>query len=454
MKHLFGTDGIRGVAGVAPLDRETVRSFGAALADVLAGATERPPRVALGRDTRESGPWIRNAVTEGLDSRGGSVVDAGVIPTPGLAYATRAGQFDAGVMISASHNPFEDNGLKVFGPNGVKLGDAAESRIEGLILDASRGIPPATGVLAPEDPSLLDGYVSSLEGVVAAGRFRGLRLVLDCANGAACAVAPRVFRYLGAEAATIGDAPDGRNINLECGSLHLERLAAKVREGRFDLGLAFDGDADRCLAVDRRGRVVDGDHILFLAGRALMRREALPGHAVVATVMSNYWLEKRFADEGVRLHRAPVGDKYVLERMVEEDAALGGEQSGHVIFRDRSTTGDGILTGIMLLDTLRDETESLEAILDGIVPYPQILLNVRVREKPDLHAHVAIGPELAAVERELTGRGRVVLRYSGTEPLARVMVEADDEGVVRSAAERLAAVIRRHLGHGGREVVD
>jgi phosphoglucosamine mutase len=446
MKHLFGTDGIRGVAGVAPLDRETVRSFGAALADVLAGARGHRPRVALGRDTRESGPWIRDAVTEGLASRGGSAVDAGVIPTPGLAHATRAAGFDAGVMISASHNPFEDNGLKVFGPDGVKLADAAEHRIESLILDASRPVPAATGAPAPEDPSLIRGYIAKLESVVPAGRFRGLRVVLDCANGAACALAPGVFRHLGAVVATIGDSPDGRNINLGCGSLHLDGLAAKVREGGFDLGLAFDGDADRCLAVDRRGRVVDGDHILFLAGRSLKRRASLPGNSVVATIMSNFWLEKRLGDEGIRLHRAPVGDKYVLERMLEEDATLGGEQSGHIIFRDLSTTGDGILTGIMLLHTLKDEAEPLEAILDGIVPYPQVLLNVRVREKPDLRAHVAIGPQVAAVERELTGRGRVVLRYSGTEPLARVMVEADDEGVVQSAAERLAAVIREHVG--------
>jgi phosphoglucosamine mutase len=446
MKRLFGTDGIRGVAGTYPLDRPTVRKFGLALADVLAREVGRPPRVVLGRDTRESGPWIRDAVADGLASRGGIAVDAGVITTPGLAHATQGGLFDAGVMISASHNPFEDNGLKVFGRDGVKIADEAESRIETLILDAALAAPPEGSGRATEDGSLVRRYVEYLEGILPRGRFNGLKLILDCANGSAHAIAPAVFRHLGAAVDTTGDAPDGRNINLGCGSLHLDGLAARVREGRFDLGLAFDGDADRCLAVDRTGRAVDGDHILFLCGRRLKRRGALAGDSLVATVMSNFWLEKRLADEGIVLHRAPVGDKYVLERMVAEDAVLGGEQSGHVIFRDRSTTGDGILTGLMLVDAILDDAERLEEILDGIVPFPQLLLNVRVKTKPDLRTHHAIGPVVAEVERAVDGRGRVVLRYSGTEGLARVMVEADDETLVRDSAERIGAVIREHLG--------
>jgi phosphoglucosamine mutase len=446
MKRLFGTDGIRGVAGTYPLDPATVRKFGLALADVLSRELGRPPRVVLGRDTRESGPWIRDAVADGLASRGGVAVDAGVITTPGLAHATQGALFDAGVMISASHNPFADNGLKVFGRDGVKIADDAESRIESLILDAALAAPPAGGGRATEDGSLVRRYVAYLEGTLPRGRFNGLKLMLDCANGSAHAIAPAVFRHLGAAVDTTGDAPDGRNINLDCGSLHLDGLAARVREGRFDLGLAFDGDADRCLAVDRTGRAVDGDHILFLCGRRLMRRGALPGHSLVATVMSNFWLEKRLGDEGIVLHRAPVGDKYVLDRMIAEDAILGGEQSGHVIFRDRSTTGDGILTGLMLVDAILDDAERLETILDGIVPFPQLLLNVRVTSKPDLRAHPAIGPVVAEVERAIDGRGRVVLRYSGTEGLARVMVEADDETLVRDSAERISAVIREHLG--------
>jgi phosphoglucosamine mutase len=446
MKRLFGTDGIRGVAGTAPLDPPTVRKFGLALAAVLARDGSRPPRVVVGRDTRESGPWIRDAVADGLASRGASAVDAGVITTPGLAFATHAGLFDAGVMISASHNPFEDNGLKVFGSAGVKIADEVEARIESLILDAALQAPPAGAGRATEDGLLVRRYVVSLESLLPRGRFSGISLLLDCANGAATAIAPPVFRHLGAAVDTLGDTPNGRNINLDCGSLHLEQLASRMRAGGFDLGLAFDGDADRCLAVDRTGRLVDGDHILFLCGRGLKRRGSLVGDAIVATVMSNFWLEKRLAQEGIRLHRAPVGDKYVLERMVTEDAVLGGEQSGHVIFRDRGTTGDGIMTGLMLLDAVLEDGHALESTLDTIAPYPQLLVNVRVKDKPDLRAHPSIGPVVAAVEREIGERGRVVLRYSGTEGLARVMVEADDDTLVKDSAERISAVIREHLG--------
>jgi phosphoglucosamine mutase len=446
MKRLFGTDGIRAIAGTSPLDPRSVRKFGLALATVLAKALGRPPKVVCGRDTRESGPWLRDSVADGLAAAGGVLTDAGVITTPGLAYSTHSEGFDAGVMISASHNPFEDNGLKVFSRDGVKLEDAMESRIETIILDKAIGAPPAGAGRAIPDTALVGRYVSVLEGVLPRGRFSGLRLLLDCANGSATAIAPAVFRDLGATVETRGDQPNGRNINLACGSLHVQDMAAQVVRGGFDLGLAFDGDADRCLAVDRRGRLIDGDHILFLCGRGLKRRGLLPGDAIVATIMSNYWLEKRLADLGIRLHRAPVGDKYVLERMVAENAVLGGEQSGHVIFRDRGTTGDGILTGLLLLDAVLDDAVPLESTLDGIVPFPQLLINVRVSDKPDLRAHPAIGPVVVAAERDVEGRGRVVLRYSGTEPLARVMVEADDDVLVRTTAERVASVIRQHLG--------
>jgi phosphoglucosamine mutase len=445
MKQLFGTDGIRAVAGEYPLDAPTVRIFGRALARVLSERLGRPPRVVIGRDTRASGSWLTDAVAQGLAAGGGSSVDAGVLPTPGLAFATRSGGFDAGVMISASHNPFEDNGLKVFGGDGMKIPDALEATIEKLIL--AKDAPPAEGGAgAAADGELSTRYVRELESFVPAGRLSGMRLVLDCANGAASSLAPRIYKDLGASVTAIGCAPDGKNINLHCGSLHLESLAERVTAEGADMGLAFDGDADRCLAVDRRGRVVDGDHILFLVGRRLKREGRLRSDAVVATIMSNFWLEKRLADLGIRLHRAPVGDKYVLEAMIEGDIALGGEQSGHVIYRDRSTTGDGILTGLLLLDTLCSEQEPLETILDGIVPFPQKLINVRVKEKPDLRAHPQIGPVVIQAESELSGRGRVVLRYSGTEPLARVMVEADDEKLVTGIAERLASTIRERIG--------
>jgi phosphoglucosamine mutase len=446
MKQLFGTDGIRGVAGESPLDPPTVRKFGAALAEHLEAQGSHPARVVLGRDTRESGPWLRDAVAAGFRSRGGDAIDAGVISTPGLAYVTRGGSFDAGVMISASHNPFLDNGLKVFAHTGTKLPDTQEREIEDRILDPDRDDPGESGNGVALDTSLSVDYVRYLEGVVAEGRLKGLRLVLDCANGSASELAPTVFRHHGAEITTLGNSPDGRNINLDCGSLHLDRLAEHVCEGDYDLGIAFDGDADRALAVDRKGRVVDGDYILYLCGRRLKRSGALRGDKVVATVMSNFWLERQLADEGVSLLRAPVGDKYVLERMLEEDAVIGGEQSGHVIFLDRSTTGDGILTGLMLVDSLLDDSEKLETVLDRIRPCPQILINVRVKEKPDLRAHPTIGPAVAEVEEALAETGRVVLRYSGTEPLARVMVEGTDEEPVKRHATELAATIEKEIG--------
>jgi phosphoglucosamine mutase len=449
-KRLFGTDGIRAVAGEYPLDAPTVRRVGAAIAAVLAPAgTDGECRVVLGRDTRESGPWLAEAIAAGLASRGAAATDAGLISTPGLAYVVRQHGFDAGVMISASHNPFRDNGLKVFGADGMKLSDALEQRVEALVLDGDDGGAEDRGAGARPlavNGALGDGYIAHLEGLVPAGRLRGMRLVVDCANGSASRIAPAVLRYLGAEVTTLGDEPDGRNINLGCGSLHLDGLSAKVREAGADLGLAFDGDADRCLAVDRQGRVVDGDYLLFITGCRMHRRGALRGGKLVATIMSNFWLEEALREQGIALERAQVGDKYVLERMLAEDLVLGGEQSGHVIFRELATTGDGVLTALMLLDALADGAEPLERIVDGIEPYPQVQINVRVGEKPDLRAHAAVGPVVREVEGRLQGKGRVVLRYSGTEPVARVMLEGRDAELVRSEAERLAAAIRRELG--------
>jgi phosphoglucosamine mutase len=448
VKRLFGTDGIRGVAGEAPLDPPTVRRFGRALAATLEGRLSRKPAIVLGMDTRESGPWLRDAVVAGLRSRGGDARDAGVITTPGLAHVTRTGPFDAGVMISASHNPFQDNGLKVFGAGGAKLPDDQESLVEQQILHPDIDDPgeSSDGPVAT-DGSLLAEYVRHLESVVSPpGRLHGLKILLDCANGAATEIAPEVFRHHGAEVETLGTSPDGRNINLGCGSLHLDLLSERVSEGGFDLGIAFDGDADRCLAVDRRGRIVDGDYILYITAGRLRREGQLDSDKVVGTVMSNLWLERRLGDEGVHLLRAPVGDKYVLERMLAEGAVLGGEQSGHIIFLKHCPTGDGILTGLLLVDTLLEGPDSLERILDGIEPCPQILLNVRVREKPDLRSHPVVGPAVESVERTLGSEGRIVLRYSGTEPLARVMIEGTDRDVVEHEAERLAGVIRDELG--------
>jgi phosphoglucosamine mutase len=446
MKRLFGTDGIRAVAGESPLDPATVRRFGAALAAVLRERAGRDVRVVLGRDTRESGPWLRDATAAGLAALGAGAVDAGVVTTPGLAHIVGASGFDAGVMISASHNPFEDNGLKVFAHDGTKLADDLERKVEDRILDAAFPTPP-DGARAPEDASLAREYVTYLEGSLPAGRsLDGLRLLLDCANGAACGIAPEVFRFHGAQVDTLGTAPDGRNINLDCGSLHLDGLARAVVAGGHDLGIAFDGDADRALAVDRKGRTVDGDFILYLAARRMKRLGTLANDTVVATVMSNLWLELALKDEGLKVVRAPVGDKYVHERMLAEKAVLGGEQSGHVIFLDRASTGDGILTALRLLDCVLAEDRPLEAIVDSVTPFPQILLNVRVRQKPDLATHPVVGVAARKAEDAMGGRGRVLLRYSGTEPLARVMVEGENEALVRSLADELAALVRSELG--------
>jgi phosphoglucosamine mutase len=446
MKRLFGTDGIRAVAGEPPLDPSTVRKLGAALARVL-GTPDKTLRVVIGRDTRESGVWLRDAVTSGIHSRGGSAVDIGIVTTPGLAFTAQQKAFDAGIMISASHNPYHDNGIKVFGHDGTKIPDDVERDVEALVLDPSWKDPGPDPRRASEVADLVREYVAFLEGsILPRGRLAGLRIALDCANGSASVIAPEVFRYHGAEIRLVGAAPDGRNINLGCGSLHVGALSDVVRGSGCDFGFAFDGDADRTLSVDRHGRVMDGDHILFLMARRMKRSGELRNDTVVATVMSNFWLERRLQDEGVRLLRAPVGDKYVLEKMIEADAELGGEQSGHVIFRNRSTTGDGILTALLVSDALLDEQEPLERFLDGIVPCPQVLLNVRVREKPDLREHPEIGPLVDEIEHDLEGTGRIVLRYSGTEPLARVMVEGTDAAAVQRHAERVAGEIRRLLG--------
>jgi len=448
LKRLFGTDGIRGVAGETPLDRPTLRCIGAAMGEAMRRDDGSTRRVVLGRDTRESGPWIRDALIDGLASQGIEPADAGVISTPGLAYVLRNSGFHAGVMISASHNPFGDNGIKVFGNDAGKLSDASEQLIERRVLDDSIDDPGVgTGkVNGAADPALLANYIKHLTASIPHGRFEGVRVVLDCANGSACAIAPDVFEQLGAEVVSIGDRPDGRNINHGCGSTHLQLLQEALPRHDALVGFAFDGDADRCLAVDRRGRVIDGDHILYLLGRRMKRDGQLKANAVVATIMSNFWLEERLGQEGIQLLRAPVGDKYVRERMLEEGSTLGGEQSGHVILAEHATTGDGILTALFLLDTILGEEVSLETTLDGIEPYPQLLLNVRVSDKPDLREHARIGPVVRDVEARLAGKGRVVLRYSGTEPLARVMLEGKDESLVREQAERLAETIRRELG--------
>lgn len=446
-KELFGTDGIRGVAGEYPLDAETVHAFGRALGcDLRRMAPDA--EIVIGMDTRESGPWIAAQVAGGLLHCGVRARSAGVITTPGIAYLTRSDSFTAGVMISASHNPYQDNGIKVFGHSGFKLPDDEEHAIEQEIfrlLDAGIGpLAPAGSTLAA-DPGLARRYLDYLAATVS-GSFGGMRIVVDCGNGAASQLAPELFRRLGAQVHPICCDPNGRNINLGCGALHVEALRAAVLQNAADLGVAFDGDADRAIFVARSGRIVDGDAVLLIAARALKAAGKLDGNLVVATVMSNLGLEKALASEGIRMLRTPVGDKYVLEEMVRVGAALGGEQSGHVIFRQFATTGDGLLTALRILEISRNAGAGLDELTAGLQTYPQRLLNVRVREKKALTELPAVARAMEDCQRAFGSSGRVLVRFSGTEPLARVMVEGPDLEQVNAHTERIAAAIQNEIG--------
>lgn len=442
-KQLFGTDGIRGVAGEYPLDPATIHAFGMALGMDL---RHKAPDAAIlvGMDTRESGPWIAAQVAGGLAQRGVPVVSAGVITTPGIAWLTRWDTFTAGVMISASHNPYQDNGIKVFGHSGYKLPDEEEHEVEQEIFRHAGEAAGAPLPLAP-DPALAERYLDSLAATVS-GSFDGMRMVLDCGNGAAFQLAPALFSRLGAQVKAISCEPNGRNINLNCGALHVESLRAAVLESGADLGVAFDGDADRAIFVARSGRIVDGDAVLLIAARALKAAGKLNGGPVVATVMSNLGLERALEREGIVLLRTPVGDKYVLEEMVRAGAVLGGEQSGHVIFRQYATTGDGLLTALRILEIARQAGVGLDELTAGLEIYPQRLQNVRVRERRVLHELSAVAREIEACRLAFGAAGRVLVRFSGTEPVARVMVEGPDLAQVDEFTSRIAAAIRNEIG--------
>ena len=443
-KELFGTDGIRGVAGEYPLDPQTVYAFGMALGQDAA-ASQPDPEILIGADTRESGPWIAELVAAGIQTRGARVRCAGVITTPGVAYLTRTGPFVAGVMISASHNPYQDNGIKVFGHSGFKLPDAEEHTIEQEILRLRReGVAPKPSPLAI-DNGLDRSYLEYLASTVTTG-LDGLHLVIDCGHGAAYRLAPELFRRLGASVCVMCAEPTGRNINLNCGALHVEKLREQVLAQGADAGVAFDGDADRAIFVARSGKIVDGDAVLLTSARALKSEGKLAGNLVVATVMSNLGLEKALTEDGIRLIRTPVGDKYVLEEMVRLDAAIGGEQSGHVIFRQYATTGDGLLTAVRVLETARRARTGLDELTADLCVYPQKLVNVRIREKKQLTELPAVAREIRLVEEALGASGRVLVRFSGTEPLARVMVEGPDMAGVDQYTARIAEAIRREMG--------
>jgi phosphoglucosamine mutase len=442
-KQLFGTDGIRGVAGEYPLDPATVHAFGMALgADLRRGAADAT--VLIGMDTRESGPWIAAQVAGGLAQQGVRAVSAGVITTPGVAWLTRSDSFAAGVMISASHNPYQDNGIKVFGPSGYKLPDDEEHEIEQEIFRHA-GEKAGTPLPLEPDSILADRYLDFLASTVT-GTFAGMRLVLDCGNGAAYQLGPALFRRLGAEVEAICCEPNGRNINLDCGALHVEWLRGAVAGSGAAMGVAFDGDADRAIFVAHSGAVVDGDAVLLIAARALKAADKLDGDLVVATVMSNLGLERALERNGTKLLRTPVGDKYVLEEMVRTGAVLGGEQSGHVIFRQFATTGDGLLTALRVLEIARNAGAGLDELTAGLEIYPQRLVNVRVRERKALHELAAVAREIEDCQQAFGASGRVLVRFSGTEPLARVMVEGPDTARVDDFTNRIATAIRNEIG--------
>ena len=442
MGRLFGTDGVRGVAG-SELTEELARGLGRAAVAVLAEAASHRPVFLLGRDPRESGVWLEEALVAGIHEAGGDVLLAGVEPTPAIAFLTIDAGADAGVVISASHNPPEYNGIKFFGANGMKLPDAVEDAIEAALADAS----PATAADGSIRP--LEGgrerYLAHVESAAGA-RLDGMTIVVDCANGAASDLAPTLYRRLGATVHAIHAAPDGKNINVACGALHPEVAGAAVVELGADAGVSHDGDADRALFVDHRGETIDGDQVLAACAVALKADDALPNDAVVTTVMANLGFHRAMMEAGIAVSATKVGDRYVLEEMLEEGVMLGGEQSGHLIFRDHATTGDGLLTAVRFLSLAARDGRTVAELAGVMRRYPQVMENVHVRSLVELDGSAPVWDAVRAAEAELSDHGRVLVRASGTEPLVRVMVEAETEDVARRHAENIAGEVRKHLG--------
>jgi phosphoglucosamine mutase len=450
-RRLFGTDGIRGVAGEPPLDVRTIFATGLAIGHSLRGIAE--PKVLLGRDTRESSAWIAATIAAGLRETGVRVESAGVVPTPAVAFLARNRGFDAGVVISASHNPWRDNGIKLFGGDGFKLPDALEASIEDEILRHAEeaAVPDVSEIARVEDNAALsDQYIQFLIESVPGLELNGLQVVADCANGAAAGVAPELFARLGAqignEFALLNIEPNGRNINDGCGALHPQWVAAEVQKRGATIGLTFDGDADRCMLAGAHGNVINGDAILLMTARDLKARGLLNGNLVVATTMSNMGLEAALKRSGIRMLRAPVGDRYVLEQMQQHGAALGGEQSGHILLPHLATTGDGLLTALVILDLIARTGKSVDELTADLKVFPQVIVNVKVRDKKPLETIPAVTERIRAAEEELKDSGRVVIRYSGTEALARVMIEAESEEAMHRHANAIASAIRAELG--------
>jgi phosphoglucosamine mutase len=447
MGRLFGTDGVRGKAGQYPLDIPTIRRLGAALARALRDGS-RNVRFLAGRDTRESGAWIERELAVGIASEGGTLTSAGVIPTPAIAYLTPRMGYTAGVVISASHNPFGDNGIKVFSGTGEKFTERLEDQVESIM--ATLPESPLAGGLQASGPAVEEidyrsEYISHLLAILPPNeRHDGQRIVVDCANGATTTVAPKLFKELAFDAHCIGCAPDGRNINLGCGSTAPELLARTVVEGGYELGIAYDGDGDRAIFIDAAGRIVDGDAVMLMCAKQMKAEGRLKGNAVVATVMSNIGLELALRDAHIEMVRCAVGDKYVMEEMLKRDLSLGGEQSGHIIFSEYLFTGDGLATSLNVLRTMAATGRDLADLASELTTYPQVLLNVRVERKVDLKTIPEVASAMSSVESKLAGHGRLLVRYSGTEPLLRVMLEGRDEAEIRRWGEEIVDAVRKH----------
>lgn len=448
-RKLFGTDGVRGVANVHPMTIEMAMRIGRAAAYIARKEGGQRHRIVIGKDTRLSGYMIENALASGICSMGGDVLLVGPLPTPGIAFITTSMRADAGVVISASHNPYQDNGIKIFSRDGFKLPDETESHIEDLISNGEldRMLPTARDVgRAFRVNDAIGRYVVFLKYTFPNNMdLEGLRMVVDCANGAAYKVAPAVFEELGATVHLIGAQPDGENINQGCGSLRPEVAAQKVLETGADIGLALDGDADRVIVIDHQGRVVDGDHIMAICAADLHQRDKLARDTVVATVMSNMGLEAALGGIGLTLERTQVGDRYVVERMRRGGFNFGGEQSGHMIFMDYNTTGDGLLTALQVLAVMKRRGKTLAELAAIMETYPQVLVNVVVSQRVNLDDIPGIKNQFRKVEKELEGRGRLLVRYSGTEPKVRVMIEGEDEAWIKTLAQETAEVIVKTL---------
>lgn len=443
MKKYFGTDGIRGKANI-DLTPELALCLGRAVVRAL---KRDECRVVVGRDTRVSGGMLESAVVAGLLAENAAVLIVDVLPTPGIAYLTEKLKADAGIVISASHNPYEDNGIKVFGPGGVKLPDDAERAIEAQFETVTESPGEAVGQLVYEDDAE-ELYVEYLENSVEAD-LKGLKVVLDCANGAAFRVCPEVFRRLGADIEAIGVEPDGININLNCGSTHLESLIDRVRSGGFDLGFALDGDADRCICVDNNGDVFDGDYIMAIAAGYFKEKGRLEPPVVVSTVMSNLGFFKAMEEMGISTHQTPVGDRYVMEKMISSGSLMGGEQSGHIIFREYASTGDGTLTALVLSRIVKESGRGIIELAGSMRKYPQVLVNVRSESGRRLQPGMEVWDTIKKYEQELADQGRILVRSSGTEPVERVMVEAGDEATADRIAKTIAEAISNELDSEG-----